>query len=123
MLRQSLHHVLRLAGLALSLVMCLMPRAGEGKRGGPRAEAVQDEGGGRPLRNYRPRPGTTRRGSPQTGQRWRAVCGCRHGLHLWDVPQGVKGETRMDIILGLVVLLVPLLVVLTVLASLGWLVL
>jgi hypothetical protein len=34
-----------------------------------------------------------------------------------------KGETRMELVLGLVVLLVSLLVVLTVLASLGWLVL
>lgn len=37
------------------------------------------------------------------------------------VPHEVKGETCMDIILGLLVLLAPLLVVLTVLASLGWL--
>jgi len=33
----------------------------------------------------------------------------------------VKGETRIDSILRLAVVLVPLLVVLTVLASLGWL--
>jgi len=67
--KPTLHHVPRLAVLTLSLVMRLRPRAGEGKHGGPRAEAVQDEGGCRPLRNYRPRPGTKRRGSPQTGQR------------------------------------------------------
>ena len=37
------------------------------------------------------------------------------------VPQDVKGKTRMGIILSLVVVLVPLLVLVIVLASLGWL--
>jgi hypothetical protein len=40
------------------------PIAGVETRGGSRAEAVQSANGNRPLRNHRPHPGTTRRGSP-----------------------------------------------------------